>query len=209
MKTLLVAATIFEVKGLLAHFGLPEQDFIEHEDFDVLITRVGMTATAFALGRKLNSNYSLVVNLGIAGAFNREQQLGEVLQITEDHFAELGAQDRELFIPIEELGFGNSKISPIDPQLKLQPALKTARGITVNTVHGHQQSIAQICERLSPDLESMEGAAVFYACNQLNIPCLQVRAISNYVEPRNKANWNIPLAISNLNQWAISFLTKP
>ena len=52
----------------------------------------------------------------------------------------------------------------------------------------------------------MEGAAVFYACKMNNVPCLQVRAISNYVEPRNKENWQINLAINNLNNWIINFI---
>jgi futalosine hydrolase len=208
MKTLLVAATIFELRGLLTHFNLPEQDFIEGEYFDILITGVGMTATAFSLGRTLNNKYNLVINLGIAGAFDRSRQLGELLQVSEEVFSELGAEDDQGFISIDELGFGKSRIKALDQHLNLQPVLKTATGITVNTVHGNTDSINKIRQRLSPDLESMEGAAVFYACNQLNIPCLQVRAISNYVEQRNKANWNIPLAINNLNQWAIAFLTK-
>ncbi len=46
----------------------------------------------------------------------------------------------------------------------------------------------------------MEGAAFFYACLMTQAPFLQIRAISNYVEPRNKDNWNIPLAIDRLNE---------
>jgi futalosine hydrolase len=207
MKTLLVAATIFEIKALLAHFSLPEQHFLESEKFDVLITGVGMTATAFSLGSTLNINkYNLVINVGIAGAFDPNRKLGDLLQVTEEIFSELGAEDDQNFITIDELGFGSSRIKAIPAALSIP--LEPVTGITVNTVHGQTHSINKIRERLSPDLESMEGAAVFYACSQLNIPCLQVRAISNYVEPRNKANWNIPLAIKNLNQWAIAFLTK-
>lgn len=216
MKTLLVAATIFEVKDLLAHFKQPEQDFIETESFDVLITGVGMTATAFALGRHLNpTKYDLVINLGIAGAFNKTYALGDLLLVTEEIFSELGAEDGDQFIAIDELGFGHSRIKAIEPSLNLKsglpiyPSLKTALGITVNTVHGQNQSIEKIKKRLAPDVESMEGAAVLYACNQLHMPFMQIRAISNYVEQRNKANWNIPLAIENLNQWAITFLTNP
>jgi futalosine hydrolase len=33
----------------------------------------------------------------------------------------------------------------------------------------------------------------------MGVKCLQIRSISNYVELRNKENWNIPLAINNLN----------
>jgi futalosine hydrolase len=47
----------------------------------------------------------------------------------------------------------------------------------------------------------MEGAAFFYACEEANVAALQVRAISNYVEKRNKENWNMPLAVKNLNNW--------
>jgi len=45
----------------------------------------------------------------------------------------------------------------------------------------------------------MEGATVFKVCNEFAVPCIQIRAISNNVEKRSKANWNMPLAIHNLN----------
>jgi futalosine hydrolase len=45
----------------------------------------------------------------------------------------------------------------------------------------------------------MEGAAVFMVCQHFNIQCIQVRSVSNYVESRNKNNWNIPLAVKNLS----------
>ena len=77
--------------------------------------------------------------------------------------------------------------------------LQKVIGITVNTVHGNEQSIAEIVSRINPDVESMEGAAVFKVCNGFEVPCIQIRAISNNVEKRNKANWNMPLAIHNLN----------
>jgi len=37
---------------------------------------------------------------------------------------------------------------------------------------------------------------------------LQIRSISNYVEPRNKDNWDLPLAISNLNNTLIELITS-
>ena len=77
--------------------------------------------------------------------------------------------------------------------------MKKVKSITVNTVHGNKKSIAQIIKRLNPDIENMEGAAVFKVCNFFNTTCIQLRSISNYVEKRNKKKWNIPLAIQNLN----------
>ena len=77
--------------------------------------------------------------------------------------------------------------------------LQKVKGITVNTVHGNEESIAEIVNRLNPDVESMEGAAFFKVCKEFAVPCIQIRAISNNVEKRNKANWNMSLAIGNLN----------
>ncbi len=43
-------------------------------------------------------------------------------------------------------------------------SLPAVSGITVNTVHGRDQSIAAVTARLAPQVESMEGAAFMYAC---------------------------------------------
>lgn len=205
MKTLVVAATKAELTFIYQHFSLLEEDFVETKNFDVLVTGVGMVATAFALGKHLNTKYNLVLNLGIAGCFDRKIALGSLLNITEDTFAELGAENGEDFLTINELGFGESIYNN---KSTLTIDLPTAKAITVNRVSGNEKSIASVVKRLNPTTEGMEGAAVFFACNQENIDCLQIRSISNYVEPRNKDNWKIGLAIKNLNDWAITFLSE-
>jgi futalosine hydrolase len=216
MKTLVVAATLAELSPLYAHLGLPGDSFIQTPDFDVLITGVGMTATAFSLGRYLNDTYNLVLNLGIAGSFDRNIALGTVLNITRDVFAELGAEDNNEFLSIDQMGFGKGLFIPLKSTIipekgvtaLLVNQLKEVTGITVNKVHGNTKSISEVFERLQPDTESMEGAAVFYCCDQMGLPALQIRSVSNYVEQRNRENWKIGLAIKNLNQWAIDFLTN-
>ena len=82
---------------------------------------------------------------------------------------------------------------------KAQTQLQSVKGITVNTVHGNSETISEITQRENPEIESMEGASVFKVCEQMNIPCLQIRSISNKIEKRNKKNWNLDLAILNLN----------
>lgn len=209
MKILIVAATRLEIAPLYVHFNLPQKDFVQTAEFDILITGVGMTATAFALGQRLSSKYNLVLNLGIAGSFDQAIPLGTVLNVISDELAELGAEDKNGFIGIEELGFGKSKFSTHHHLLNdLLTSLKKVSGITVNRVHGNESSIAEVIKRLNPATESMEGAAVIYCCEQTGTPCLQVRGISNYVEPRNKEGWKIGLAVKNLNDWAIRFLTN-
>jgi len=204
MKTLVVAATKAELTFLYQHFSLQEGDFIEAKNFDVLITGVGMVATAFALGRHLSPKYNLVLNLGIAGSFERAFELGSLINITEDTFAELGAEDGENFLTITDLGFGENTYKS---KSHLKVNLPVVSGVTVNRVSGNDRNIKNLTERLNPKTESMEGAAVLFACSRENIDCLQIRSISNYVESRNKDKWKIGLAIKNLNDWAIAFLS--
>ncbi|PWK75350.1 futalosine hydrolase [Mucilaginibacter oryzae] len=202
MLILIVAATKFEVEPLMNAFG---------RKADVLITGAGMVPTAFGIARQLSNHaYDLAINLGIAGSFDRNFNLGDVLEVTEDTFSELGAQDDEAFINIDTLGFGESRFTPTTSLHEVYPGfyLKKARAVTVNTVHGHEPSIKKIRERLNPQLESMEGAAFFYACRQMNVPCMQIRAVSNYVEKRNREAWNIGLAIKNLNTFATDLLSR-
>ncbi|WP_341867687.1 futalosine hydrolase [Pedobacter jejuensis] len=204
MKTLVVAATKAELTFLYQHFNLDDGDFVEAKNFDILITGVGMVATAFALGKHLTHKYKLVINLGIAGSFDRNIELGSLVNITEDTFAELGAEDGENFLTITDLGFGENTYKA---KCSINTNILKVTGVTVNRVSGNDKNIRNLMERLNPQTESMEGAAVLYACQKEHVDCLQIRSISNYVEPRNRDKWQIGLAIKNLNDWAIAFLT--
>jgi futalosine hydrolase len=76
----------------------------------------------------------------------------------------------------------------------------------VNTVHGNPASISAVVERCRPDIESMEGAAFMYACRVAGVPFAQVRAVSNRVEQRNRAAWDLPGAIAAVNRIALTIL---
>ena len=52
--------------------------------------------------------------------------------------------------------------------------LPAVRGITVNTVHGNERSIADTVRRFDPQVESMEGAGFMYACLIHEAPFAQV-----------------------------------
>jgi futalosine hydrolase len=212
MRILFVAATEFEVESLKSEvksLKMKTDLGLKTHDFGLLITGVGMVATAYALGRELATNqYDLAINLGIAGSFDRDIALGDLVEITEDTIAELGAEDGETFLPISQMGFGESnfKASKQLSAICNGVGIKQATAITVNTVHGNEASIQRIQQRLNVQIESMEGAAFFYACRESGVPCLQIRAVSNYVEKRNRDAWQIGLAVKNLNTFAVGLL---
>ena len=195
MDILVIAATEAEIKPFL---DLPAE---ERRGMDTLITGVGMVATALALGQRLaNSRYDLLLNVGVAGSFRLPIALGEVVRVVEDTFSELGVEDGETFVDSSAAGLAPCTFVS-QYTLPAVHGLRTCKGITVNTVHGNDPAIKAVVDRVGCDVESMEGAAVFQAAQHFGIPVIQVRAISNYVERRNKANWRMALAIANLNRW--------
>lgn len=206
MNILLVVATQPEIAPLLLKYNASTESDgfkISSHTIKVLITGVGMVATAFALGKHLAlKKYDLAINAGIAGSFDFNLALGDVLIVNEDVFADQGAENGDDFLSISEMGFGESRQVPtiVNAGSLNTYNLKQARAITVNKVHGNELSIARVIARLNPQIESMEGAAFFYACNNSLTPCIQIRSISNYVERRNREKWNIGLAIKNLNE---------
>jgi futalosine hydrolase len=212
MRVLFVAATEFEVEGLKLNLESTESSKdlrLEIHNFRLLTTGVGMVATAYALGRELASNrYDVAINLGIGGSFDRSIALGELVEVTHDTITELGAEDGDNFLPIAQLGFGEGsfKATKMLTDIYAKTTIYQAVGITVNTVHGNDTSIHKLLDRHSAQIESMEGAAFFYACREAGVPCMQIRAVSNYVEKRNRDNWQIGLAVKNLNTFAVDFL---
>ena len=52
----------------------------------------------------------------------------------------------------------------------------------------------------------MEGAAVYYVCLLEDIPCFELRTVSNEVGERNREKWNTPLALESLRRAMTDFL---
>ncbi len=176
---------------------------------DVLLTGVGMVATAAATARAIAcSAYDVAFNFGLCGSFDPSLPLGTVVHVTSDRLSELGAEDGDAFIPLRALGLADEddieNAAPPDNSALRQ--LPVVRGITVNTVHGNARTIAAIADRLHPQVESMEGAAFAYACRLSGVPYAQVRAVSNVVERRNRDAWQIELAVRHLNETALKVL---
>jgi futalosine hydrolase len=224
MKILIVSATFAEIKPLANTLRIdvvPSNNryittYAGHE-ITLLITGVGMVATAFHMGGLNKDDYDLAINAGIAGSFTKELQTGQLVNVTTDCFSEMGADYGEKFIPLYNMDFAKDFAEPFMTQggilqnLTQTPnsiinELQQVRGITVNTVNGKAERIEKIMEMFSPDVESMEGAAFLFGCLKKVIPCFQLRSISNYIEPRNLNNWNIPLAIGILNKRLIEII---
>ncbi len=213
MHILLVSATPFEIAPTLAwfetHFQQKSAGVFEKKNLVVqtLVTGVGMTASAFQLGYLFaQQRPEWAINAGIAGTFDPHLKIGDVVQIVSERFGDLGVEESDgSFTDVSELGLlASATLSNPQPPI---PNLLPCNGLTVNKVHGAATSIQKIREKYpEAQVESMEGAAFFYACLAAGVPFAEIRSISNRVEPRNREAWDLPLAIKNLNEVLVEML---
>jgi futalosine hydrolase len=206
MNLLIVAATDFEIGPLLK----------KNISCDILITGVGIPATVFHLTKKLfGEKYDLVIQAGISGAFDHTLKLSEFVAVKQETFADLGIEENGKFYSLFEKGFINKNEFPFengclnnnDPILE-KINLPFAKGITVNKIGDDVLQNQMMKEKLSPHVESMEGAAFHYVCLHQKINFLQLRSISNYVGERDKSKWELKKSIENLNSELIKIIEK-
>jgi len=217
MRLLLVAATELELAPLVARLtpashpqpsGALRAFSHRSHQVDVLTTGVGMVATATWCARVLaRQPYDFAVNLGVCGSFDPALPPGTVVNVVADCIAELGAEDGEQFLTVQQLGLLGPNEPPFRGGMLVNPGAKSnhviaslpaATGITVNTVHGNEHSIARVVERFQPAVETMEGAAFMFASLVSGVRFAQVRAVSNMVEKRNRAAWKLEEAVAAL-----------
>lgn len=187
-------------------------------DIDLLVTGVGMVATASWCSRLLASErFDVALNLGICGSFKTSIAPGTVVHVVSDRLGELGAEDGNSFLTIQQMGLLADDEFPFKegrlvnnspPPNTTLASLRAVDGITVNTVHGDEASIAAVTERFGPDVESMEGAAFMYCCLTHGVPFAQVRAVSNIVERRNRAAWKLHEAVGALGAAGLRMLAS-
>lgn len=198
MKLLITAATKMELPTLNS----------SEIDVDTCVSGIGAAISMFHIQEALlQKKYDLVIQTGIAGSFNlKNYNLGEVVMVASDSFADLGVSENEHFKTLFELNFLKENQFPFTQgQLINSTAilkkieLPLVKAITVNTVTDDKSNIEKLRQKFGADIETMEGAALHYVCLQKKISFLQIRGISNEVGERNKEHWKIKEALQNLN----------
>jgi futalosine hydrolase len=215
MKILLVASSNNEIKLLRDRLTFVSKISNNHSeyklgslDIDILVTGHGSVFMAYRLTRVLTTySYDLAINVGLAGSFDYFLELGFVVNVIQDQFADLGFEEKESFFTLGEKELLNEDSFPFTGEIlrslgnfeiDVLESLIPVKSITVNTLHGRQESIQRVKKRFGCEIETMEGAAFFYTCLMEKIPFLQIRSISYFVEIPKVDNWNMPLALSNL-----------
>jgi futalosine hydrolase len=166
-------------------------------------------------------NPSLLINFGIGGAYpSSGLDVGSVAIATREIYADEGVWLEKSLQPVEAIGIplvrrGRRRFFNQFPLITRQTrklhsqklldewAHNTGIDITagpfatVSACTGTNKRAAEIEKRHGVICENMEGAAVAHICALYGIPLIEMRGISNIVEERNRAAWDITAAVEN------------
>ena len=176
---------------------------------------IGLLASSVSLMKMfVQETPSLIIQVGIAGCFDKKVPLGKVFAVKDDFAGDIGVMENKVWKDLFDLKLDKPNDTPYEKKSLPNPwlsqynllKLPTKKGVTVNTISTDKNKIDLYSGRYKATLESMEGAALHYMGRDLNIPFIQIRAVSNYVGERNKAKWNMQEAIYNLNETLLQYL---
>ena len=185
----------------------------------LLITGIGGVAAVWGTMDYFarNGKPDLLINTGIAGSFSEKWPIGNVVVVGNDSFADLGIDDNGRLMTLFEAGIDNPDSFPfeggriyadrslVEIAEELMPVVK---GVTVNRVTGTEEGASSLRLRMNADIESMEGAAIYYVCRRESVPVIGVRAISNMVGKRDKEKWDIEAALAAVKDGVDKFIVK-
>ena len=213
-KILIISSTFQEIETFLNNgFEKKSENLYSNQSIDVFICGVGILFSTFNLTKHLaTKKYDLALNIGIAGSFNSDLKIGDIVQVASDCFADFGIEFDSEFQSIFETKFVNKTEFPFaDGEILSKTKidnLKEVKSITVNRTSGSLETILERKQMFSPDIETMEGASIMYVCQKEKLECIQIRSISNIIDERRKQTWNVKLAIENLNKSLVEILEK-
>lgn len=174
---------------------------------------MGKTNAAHAVTALIESEeVSAVLVFGVAGAYvGSGLSIGQLAVATSEVYGDEGAAAPEGWLSTEELGIplvergGVSRFNrfPLDEGL-VSSAVDQLGGqgmivgsgpfVTVSCCSGTSARGAELRRRFAAVCESMEGAASAHVCSLYDLPFLEVRGVSNFVEDRDLSRWQLRTA---------------
>ncbi len=197
MEILIVAATEREILPFMGR----------NPRADHLITGVGSVMTTYHLTKRLQQmNYDIVIQAGIAGAFDKSIPLSSVVAVESEVFGGSGIMEKGELTSLFEAGlwkegqpFINGSLinsNPLIDRLPWRKVKSTSSDFLTDDAHTN----GQVYAKYKADIESMEGAAFHFVSLTEGVSFLQLRSISNFVGERDKSKWKIEESITALNE---------
>ncbi len=180
----------------------------------LLVTGIGMVNAALALSANLAVlNPEAVIFSGVGGGYpDSGISVRDVAVATSETYGELGVLTAEGWSPANVIGVpvllrdGREYFNEFSiPDELVERARHAAAGsvessgaqvaagvfVTVSQVSGTRARGRELFARFGGVCENMEGAAAAHVCAALGVPFMEIRGISNLVEDRDRASWDL------------------
>jgi futalosine hydrolase len=166
----------------------------------------------------------LVISTGCAGAYADSglairdlavasaEILGDEGVITSNGWKDLQGMKLPYLVRGEQSFYNEIPLSAPAAESALQLAgacgivLRCGRFVTVSTCSGTDRRGTELALRCNAVSENMEGGAVALTCLRYGVDCLEIRGISNLVEERNLAAWDIGGAVEAAQHFVLKYL---
>lgn len=172
----------------------------------VLELGVGKAAAACTLTAALGQGgVALVVAIGVCGAHRAAQLgIGSTCVVAQEAFIDEGVAHPGGFLDLAALGLADPMPLVADEaRVRAAADLLDAAvvvGGTVSTCSGTDALARERAARCPAVIETMEGAAIALVCARLGVPWIGVRTVSNFTGDRDRAQWNLSLALDELGR---------
>ncbi len=187
-----------------------------------LVTGVGPVETALRLTRFLcgtKEQFAAVVQFGVGGAYlvpgpQLQPALMDICLAEQEVAGDFGICLEERMEYLDSSLTGDI-LYDLDPGLAARcraifDGLGTSyhRGVfvTVNGITGYRARGQMLQGRWNALCENMEGAAVARVCREYDLPSVELRCISNYVEDRDPSTWCLSQAATKAAHTALQLV---
>ncbi len=173
---------------------------------NILVSGIGGFNTLYSLTKHCTKHKpDFIIHAGICGSFDPTLQIGDVVSVMIDSFADFGTLENGKWKTGFEMGLISShKVPFTDGELVATrtdiadfPKVIATTSQTITSTTSQKELVEK---KFHPAIETMEGAYVHYVCIKEDIPFVHLRAVSNIVGVRDKSQWDIPLAKKKLHE---------
>jgi futalosine hydrolase len=187
-----------------------------------LVTGVGPVETALRLTRFLCESkhpFDAVIHFGVGGAYilpdqTTQPKLLDICLAEQEVAGDFGICLGDTMAYLDSSLTGDIYYTMDTVLLKQSRTILDRVGtnyhtgvfITVNGITGTGPRGKMLQSNWNGLCENMEGAAVARVCRDFNLPCLELRCISNYVEDRDSSTWRLREACQKAAHTAIQLL---
>jgi futalosine hydrolase len=176
------------------------------DDVTTLIMGIGPIEASCALTQALAQRpCELVVNAGLAGAFDGAAAIGDGVVVADDALELNLETGSPLALPP-----GMNLVDRAASDAGLVAALcakgfAALHGITVARVTASEATARRLKEELGVQVESMEGFAALRAAERAGVPAIELRGISNRCGERSSSGWNFAAGVAGLQRIVDAF----